>query len=335
MASSSSSGHRSNVGDDPKPKAGGGADDTAARIGALEAQIARLTRVVELNAVMKELPPPGPDGGSTAASAASAGAASVGDKKSAGLVTKLDEATRYVPASAGSAAAAAARRVPKGATAAAPPRGIMPVADDKEVAYDDDSVDDGAGSGSAQTGAAGAKARRLGAGILESASLHGSFRTWCRNVEWKNARNKHEALGTSMALDSLLADGVSAELDGMEMLMRRLAALQLADATKQYSVTETMSFVPFGGTSLLRPDDMERELAKATRLQKMLQPTVASVFNPGNGRGGGRGAGRGRGGNSGGGAGGGAWKRGGGGFGGGGGIGAGRGSPSSGAASDQ
>ena len=304
-ASTSSSGQsRPNVGEDSKSsKAGGGADDTAARIGALEAQIANLTRLVELKAVFKELPPT--DGGSTAASAASAGAASVGDKKSAGLVAKLDEASKNVPTSAG-LAAAAARRVPKGPTAAAPSRVTVP-ADDKGVDDDEEwSADDCAGKGAGQSVAATGKLKRLGGSILEAAHLHGSFRAWCRNVEWKSARNKHEALSTSMALDSFLADGVSPQLDGMEMLMRRLAALQLADATKQYGVTETMSFVPFGGTSLLPADDMERELAKAIRMQKVMQPTVASVFANGRGGGGGGRGAPGRGGRGGG------WKRGGG-----------------------
>ncbi len=286
---------------DVKAKAVNAGDDTAARLGALEAQIAQLTRIISVGKDIAGLPALSSDGTATV-SAASAGVAGAGEAKD--LVAKLDEESKP-PLSAGSAKAAV-RRGPLTAAAAAPARAASPVYPD-----DDDDDADGyggiAGAGAADLGGV-PPAKRLGSNILDAARQHGSFRAWFRNVDWNNARNKHEAANLAHAVDLLLADGVSPELDGMETLMRRLAALQLADATKQYGVTETMSVQPFGGASLLPPEVMERELAKAARLQKLMQPTAAAVFG---GARGGRGGGQGRGGR--GGAGGGWKKRGGGG----------------------
>lgn len=234
------------------------ASDDASRLSSLETQMAQILRILSAKKAIAD---------SDAVAASATVSEPAGDSKD--LLAKAEEASRPT-SSVGRAAKAV----------------VEPASTVNEPALPDDGDDDLAGSAAA---VASPSSKRLGAGILTAAQQHGSFRAWCRNVEWKVLRNKHEAATLAAALDLLLRDGVAAELDGMETLMRRLAALQLADATRQYTVIETMAYQPFGGASLLAPDVVDRELSKASRLQKLMQSQPASTNFAGRG-----GAGRGR-----------------------------------------
>lgn len=77
---------------------------------------------------------------------------------------------------------------------------------------------------------------------------------WATNVVWRYYRNKREALTLAYALDRALAHHVPANTDYMEILLRRLSAVHMADQhANDWSVAEEFEVVPTTDMPLLPP----------------------------------------------------------------------------------
>ena len=77
---------------------------------------------------------------------------------------------------------------------------------------------------------------RMAPSILAHAKTFGSLIGWVRTVEWKHTRNKNECLALAQAVDLLLAEGVPVSSMGIELLLRRLNGVHLADSFNNWGV---------------------------------------------------------------------------------------------------
>jgi hypothetical protein len=141
---------------------------------------------------------------------------------------------------------------------------------DREGSGADD--DDDAGTNRAVAGAGG---ERLAQTVLAQAAHAGSVKQWVRLHEWKHERNRRESETIAYAVDAFLAEGVVAsESDGMEILLRRLAGVELADATGKWSAADALSFTSFG-SSLLPRRVQRRTMRDASAFEKYVSGAAA------------------------------------------------------------
>lgn len=113
---------------------------------------------------------------------------------------------------------------------------------------DDDDKDD---SKNGQKGSSG-KAEVLGPGIVKEIKAHyHSLFAWANSLTWKSFRNKREGLTLAFALDLALREGVSPTMSFMEVLLRRMAALQLADQTNSWVTATELESVPMSDTPII------------------------------------------------------------------------------------
>lgn len=147
---------------------------------------------------------------------------------------------------------------------------------------DGDDDDDGQdGGGEVDTPAAGAdastdsKQRRLAAEILERVEPYGSVKSWVKMYEWKNSRNRRECEAIAQAVDALRAEGATTSSLGLEILLRRLSGVQLADLTGKWEACESVAWSSMGN-SLLPRAELRRVLKDADQMTR-LTATSASA----------------------------------------------------------
>jgi hypothetical protein len=96
---------------------------------------------------------------------------------------------------------------------------------------------------------------------------------WCRFKEggWKKDRNKTEAMTLARVLDLMLmekgGDDVQ-EMAGMEVLLRRLHALYIADTTGNWTISEVLEEVPGPNTPHLHDNICTNMMNRAILLDK-------------------------------------------------------------------
>jgi hypothetical protein len=159
----------------------------------------------------------------------------------------------------------------------------------KDIESDTDAEDDdyspAAASGAAAAAAPKKETSRLGVSILEHARLYGSMQGWAKMTEWKTQRNKHECMAIAQAVDALLKEGVPKTATGVEILLRRLAGVHLADSTGSWQVADSVAWNP-QGNSLLPRDEVRRAFKDADQMNRLVSRTTAPRQS--NGRGGGQ-----------------------------------------------
>ena len=144
--------------------------------------------------------------------------------------------------------------------------------DESDESTDDISDPDDPSAASAATAAAAAapskKPARVAPSMLEQVSLYGSVQSYVKTIEWKNARNRHECEAIAQAVDMLLKERVSKNSTGIEILLRRLSGVQLADHVGEWKVADSVAWNP-QGNSLLPRDEVRRALKDAEQLKRL------------------------------------------------------------------
>lgn len=83
--------------------------------------------------------------------------------------------------------------------------------------------------------------RRLARDIIERCRQScGSVEKWVERYEWKDKRKYYECIAIAQALDAFIHIGVKAEEEGMEILARRLAGMQLVDETGKWEMVKAL-----------------------------------------------------------------------------------------------
>lgn len=127
----------------------------------------------------------------------------------------------------------------------------------------------GEGSGAAGRRAANGRARvRIAAEMLRNCVPYGSVTSWVKQNDWKSGRNKHECEALARAVDALLAEGVPVKSTGVEILMRRLSGVHLADQHSEWQLADSVAWNPLGN-SLLPRAEVTRALKEADQLKRL------------------------------------------------------------------
>ncbi len=154
---------------------------------------------------------------------------------------------------------------------------------------DDDASDTGsaqhvtgrraAGTGS-DAAADGPIAQRMLDRILKH---HRSAYAFVLSVDFNNTRNMHEARRTAQAIDTFLRQGVTADFEGMEILVRNLAGLRKSDELRDPSILEEFEWAP---PEDFVPRDIFRAVVKgAQRRAKYSRTTKPKPTGSNNGAG--------------------------------------------------
>ena len=131
---------------------------------------------------------------------------------------------------------------------------------------------------------------RVAAGVLEQVKPYGTVLAWVRFANWNVSRNKFECEAIAQAVDALLSEGVQASSDGIEILLRRLTGVHLADSSGAWAVADAVAWEAHGGSLLPRKfvSAAYKDAEVLKRAQSALAPTPKSAFGgSGSGAGGG------------------------------------------------
>ena len=110
-------------------------------------------------------------------------------------------------------------------------------------------------------------ARRLAEEAYMSAS--GSFSRWMSSVRFRTERNKNECVCLASVLDTAVKAGVSLQQDFMEMLVRRMLGVHIADQTGNWKACSALSLAGYGNT--LVPTDVLKSIASEIHQLDKLQ----------------------------------------------------------------
>lgn len=119
------------------------------------------------------------------------------------------------------------------------------------------------------------KQKRLAAEILERIEPYGSVKSWVKMYEWKNARNRRECEAIAQAVDALRAEGATTSSLGLEILLRRLSGVQLADLTGKWEACESVAWSSLGN-SLLPRTELRRVLKDADQMSRLTAASAAA-----------------------------------------------------------
>lgn len=132
-----------------------------------------------------------------------------------------------------------------------------------------DATAAGAASGSAaRRGTTGRARTRIAADMLRNCVPYGSVTAWVKQNDWKSGRNKHECEALARAVDALLAEGTPVKSTGIEILMRRLSGVHLADQHSEWQLADSVAWNPLGN-SLLPRAEVTRALKEADQLKRL------------------------------------------------------------------
>lgn len=127
----------------------------------------------------------------------------------------------------------------------------------------------GAASGpAARRGTNGRARARIAADMLRNCVPYGSVTAWVKQNDWKSGRNKHECEALARAVDALLAEGTPVKSTGIEILMRRLSGVHLADQHSEWQLADSVAWNPLGN-SLLPRAEVTRALKEADQLKRL------------------------------------------------------------------
>ena len=135
-----------------------------------------------------------------------------------------------------------------------------------------------------------ASTERLAPEMLKRVRKYGSVEAWVRFQPKWDARSLREATVLALAADALISERVSQESVGLEILLRRLCALQAVEQYGDWEIADAMSW-DADSTSLMPRKAMEGFIKKANArksLRKKAAPNGKSGGARSNGGGGGR-----------------------------------------------
>ena len=148
---------------------------------------------------------------------------------------------------------------------------------------DDDEEDDGDVGHVSATPAASypSSEERIASAVLAEARVYGSMVAWVRSAEWKNARNLNECRAAAGVIDKLLEEGIQEDSIGLEMLIRRVMGVHLADSTGNWGVCDALQWSG-PNSSLLPRAALTSALRQAAQMERLTKQTNK---NGGGGRG--------------------------------------------------
>jgi hypothetical protein len=117
-------------------------------------------------------------------------------------------------------------------------------------------------------------------------ATHRTASAYVRDADFSNLRAGHEARRTAQAIDALVKDGVSLELEGMEILCRNLAGIVLADQHGNPALLEQMEWQPpqaIVSKSVLRT--LMKDAERAKKFKPAGRPAPADPKKQGAGKG--------------------------------------------------
>lgn len=109
---------------------------------------------------------------------------------------------------------------------------------------------------------------RMAPTVFRNAQSAGSVLNWVNSQEWKTARNRRECLALAAALDTLVAEGVDTNSDGIEILVRRLSGVQLADKYDNWDLCQAVEW-PYASQSLLDQHLLARAIKDAGAIARL------------------------------------------------------------------
>ena len=140
-------------------------------------------------------------------------------------------------------------------------------------AYANASVDDADGAdgdwNSSPLATGRAKEDRWAPRMIAQSRVYGSLVGYVKTVQWASDRNKHEAESLARAVDVALAEGYSEDSVALEMLLRRLAGVQLADQFGDWSACSATEWIPTG-QSLIPRSELKQTLKDAAVMKKLM-----------------------------------------------------------------
>lgn len=145
----------------------------------------------------------------------------------------------------------------------APPRAAAPTAAAAAAAV--------AAAAAAAASAHSAKSKtpnRVAAAMLETCSYYPSVLTWVKVTTWTSARNRHECEAIAQAVDALLKENIPKNSLGLEILLRRMSGVHLADQTGEWRVAESVAWNA-QGNSLLPREEVRRALKDAEQMKRL------------------------------------------------------------------
>ena len=103
-----------------------------------------------------------------------------------------------------------------------------------------------------------------------------SVYTWVHRLDWRNQRKEFEARSLGQAIDALLQEGLSSTSEGLEILLRRLVAIQKADERKDDSIIRELEWKP---REDVVPRSVLRRVIKDAERSKRLRPKTPSPWH--------------------------------------------------------
>ena len=97
---------------------------------------------------------------------------------------------------------------------------------------------------------------------------HGSFKKWVQGCTWRTDRNRREAMSLARAMDAFIKEGIPTHSEGVEIIVRRLVGVQLADEKNNWTFCTSMEWGTIGH-SLIDMGDLSDLIKTANRLEKL------------------------------------------------------------------
>ena len=122
---------------------------------------------------------------------------------------------------------------------------------------------------------------RIAPTVLAEARVYGSMVAWVRSTEWKHTRNLNECRALAAAIDKLVEEGVSQDSVGVEMLVRRVMGVHMADSTGNWGVCDALQWSG-PNSSLLPRSTLTGALRQAAQMERLTKQTTKLPVNRGN-----------------------------------------------------
>lgn len=118
----------------------------------------------------------------------------------------------------------------------------------------------------------------MGPGILQRIlQSYPSVYAWALAAKWHNYRNEREGLTLAVVLDHCVALNLSPSLRFMDILLRRLGALHVADAQGAWDTAVQLEAVPEVNTPLFEATVLQQAKKLANVRNKLAKPATAAT----------------------------------------------------------
>jgi hypothetical protein len=112
--------------------------------------------------------------------------------------------------------------------------------------------------------------------VLANATTAGSVLNWVKAQTWNHSRSMHECIAIAAAIDAFLAEGLSDESVGMEILCRRLSGVHAADKFNNWDLCKVVEY-PYASESLLNQQLLSRAVKDASARVRLLNRASKST----------------------------------------------------------